>query len=108
MELGEIIVLIMWSGFWFFMGFLYREHLAMRKINTMISHMEEITSSVIRIRIEYVNGMLYIYNMETNEFMAQGNTRQQLEQNLKVRFPDTQFAATAENLKEVFANDNTL
>ena len=108
MELGEIIVLILCSGFWFFVGFLYREHLAMRKIHTMISHMEEVTSSIIKIRIEHVNSMLYIYNMETNEFMAQGSTRQQLEKNLSDRFPDTKFAASAENLKEVFANDNSL
>jgi hypothetical protein len=105
MELGELVVLFVWSFFWFFMGFLYREHLAMKKIQTMISHMEEVVNTVVRIRIEQVNGMLYIYNMETNEFMAQGKTRQQLEQNLKDRFPDTKFAATAENLKEVFAND---
>jgi len=104
----EILVIILWSFVCFFVGFLYRERLAMKKIDAMISHMENVTSNVIRIRIEHVNSMLYIYNMETNEFMAQGKTRQQLEKNLSDRFPDTKFAATAENLKEVFANDNSL
>ena len=104
----EILVIILWSFVCFFVGFFYRERLAMKKIDAMISHMEDVTSNVIRIRIEHVNSMLYIYNMETNEFMAQGSTRQQLEKNLSDRFPDTKFAATAENLKEVFANDNSL
>ena len=53
-----------------------------------------------------MNGMIYIYNMETNEFMAQGETRNVVERNLKKRFPDTVFAATDENLREVFANDS--
>jgi hypothetical protein len=53
-----------------------------------------------------MDGMIYIYNMETNEFMAQGKTRSLVERNLKERFPDTVFAATDENLREVFANDS--
>jgi hypothetical protein len=100
----ELLLII----FAFAFGWFAREWLAMRKINVMISRMEEISSNVIRIKIQRVNGMLYIHNMETHEFMAQGNTRKQLEQNLSSRFPDTKFAATAENLKEVFANDNSL
>jgi hypothetical protein len=44
--------------------------------------------------------------METNEFMAQGDTRIIVERNLRERFPDTLFAATDENLREVFANDS--
>ena len=100
----ELLIII----FAFVFGWFAREWFAMRKINVMISRMEEISSNVVRIRIQQVNGMLYIHNMETNEFMAQGETRKQLEQNLSKRFPDTKFAATAENLKEVFANDNSL
>ena len=100
----ELLIII----FAFVLGWFAREWFAMRKINVMISRMEEISSNVIRIKIQRVNGMLYIHNMETHEFMAQGNTRKQLEQNLSKRFPDTKFAATAENLKEVFANDNSL
>ena len=101
----EELLLIILS---FVFGWFAREWFALRKIHVMVSRMEEISSNVIRIKIQRVGDMLYIHNMETHEFIVQGKTREQLEKNLKARFPDTKFAATAENLKEVFANDHSL
>jgi hypothetical protein len=92
--------------FGFILGWWYREFVAELKIKKLLESVEEHTENVIRIRIERMNGMIYIYNMETNEFMAQGETRNVVERNLKKRFPDTVFAATDENLREVFANDS--
>lgn len=92
--------------FGFVAGWWYREFVATVKIKKLLESVEEHTNNIVRIRIERMNGMIYIYNMETNEFMAQGETRNVVEQNLKKRFPDTVFAATDENLREVFANDS--
>ena len=92
--------------FGFVVGWWYREFVAGLKIKHLLESVEEHTRNVVRIRIERTDGMLYIYNMESNEFMAQGETRNVVERNLKKRFPDTVFAATDENLREVFANDS--
>jgi hypothetical protein len=92
--------------FGFVVGWRYREFVAELKIKHLLESVEEHTRDVVRIRIERMDGMIYIYNMETNEFMAQGETRNVVERNLKKRFPDTVFAATDENLREVFANDS--
>ena len=91
--------------FGFVIGWKYREFVATIKIKQLIES-AELSADVVRIRLERMNGMIYIYNMETNEFMAQGKTRNVVERNLKERFPDTVFAATDENLREVFTNDS--
>ena len=91
--------------FGFVIGWRYREFVAAIKIKQLIES-AELSADVVRIRLERMNGMIYIYNMETNEFMAQGKTRNVVERNLKERFPDTVFAATDENLREVFTNDS--
>jgi hypothetical protein len=41
------------------------------------------------------------YNRETQQFLAQGNTREEITELLKRRFPDTSFIANTQNLKEV-------
>ena len=91
--------------FGFAVGWWYREFVAGLKIKHLLESVD-VSNDVVRIRMERVDGMIYIYNMETNEFMAQGETRNVVERNLKKRFPDTVFAATDENLREVFANDS--
>jgi len=91
--------------FGFVIGWWFREFVAKIKIKQLIESVD-VSNDVVRIRLERMDGMIYIYNMETNEFMAQGKTRNVVERNLKERFPDTVFAATDENLREVFANDS--
>ena len=91
--------------FGFMVGWWFREFVAKIKIKQLIESVD-VSNDVVRIRLERMDGMIYIYNMETNEFMAQGETRNVVERNLKKRFPDTVFAATDENLREVFANDS--
>jgi hypothetical protein len=87
-------------------GWTLREVIAIRKIHNLIHSSGDFSRNIIKIRIEHSKGIFYIYNMETNEFMAQGDTRIIVERNLRERFPDTLFAATNENLREVFTNDS--
>jgi hypothetical protein len=104
--MDELMTIITSLILGFSAGWWVREFIAAVKIKHLLQSVEEHTRNVVRIRIERTNNMLYIYNMETNEFMAQGETRNVVERNLKRRFPDTVFAATDENLREVFANDS--
>jgi hypothetical protein len=104
--MDELMMIITSLILGFSAGWWVREFVAAVKIKHLLQSVEEQTRNVVRIRIERTDNMLYIYNMETNEFMAQGETRNVVERNLKKRFPDTVFAATDENLREVFANDS--
>jgi hypothetical protein len=100
--MDEFISIIAALVFAFVLGWWFGEIVATAKI----THLLDSVKNVVQIRIERTNGMIYIYNMETNEFMAQGSTRNLVERNLKERFPDTVFTATDENLREVFSNDS--
>ena len=88
------------------LGWTLREVFAVRMLNNLRHSSLELPKNIIRIRIEHSKGVFYIYNMETNEFMAQGDSRIIVERNLRERFPGTVFAATNENLREVFTNDS--
>jgi hypothetical protein len=47
--------------------------------------------------------MFYLFNKETDEFVIQGKTKEEILENLKKRFGnvDMVFHATSENIKEV-------
>lgn len=85
-------------------GWYARERHARRTVDRFFSEIEEhaektAADSVIPIRIDQHNGIFYVYNKDTDEFMSQGATRRELEGNLAKRFPDKKFAADKENLK---------
>lgn len=51
----------------------------------------KLRETIIPSRIEHVNGMLYLYNKETNDFIAQGKDFDELNENAKRRFPEKLF-----------------
>lgn len=55
----------------------------------------------IQIKIEKDENMFFVYDLNTNEFMAQGTTRNQVEMALAKRYPGKHFAATPSNLREI-------
>jgi len=89
----------------FILGWVLREELAKRRVDYIMKQLDqdlgEIEDELINIKIEQHSGQYYVFNKETDEFMAQAPTRKELEDSLASRFPDTRFAATPENLKEV-------
>jgi predicted DNA-binding protein YlxM (UPF0122 family) len=98
---------LLWLVFWI-MGAVYgwyaRERHAKRSIDRFFSHVEEaieetVDNSVIHIDIEKHNETLFVYNKNTKEFMGQGKSRKDLENNLAKRFPDKRFAADNESLR---------
>jgi len=95
--------------FGFILGWVLREGMAKRRVDKLLAELEgdieetveTIRKNVIPIRIEMHNGAYYIFNTDTDEFMAQGVTRPELELELAKRHPEKRFIATPENLKEV-------
>ena len=96
---------LIWIVVWI-MGAVYgwyaRERHAKRTIERFVKEvMPAVQESDVRIHvtIEKHNGVFYVYDKVKNEFMAQGSTRKELEDNLAKRYPDKYFAATNEDLK---------
>jgi hypothetical protein len=90
--------------FGFISGWMLRETIAVHRIRNMINEMDDDDSEdpeLIKISIEKVDSTFFVYNLEDNSFMAQGNTRNELEEALKSRFPGVVFACPEANLKEV-------
>lgn len=90
-----------------FVGIIYgwnlRERHAERVLNKFL---EESTTKVakdnyIPITIEKHNETFYVYNKETNTFMAQGSTRDELENILHDKFPGKKFACDEKTLTEL-------
>jgi len=71
----------------------------MEKIDSAVT--EKYSENIIRIFIEQVKGVYYIYNKENNDFMGQGSTREEVEKVLAERFPNKKFMADTSNLKEM-------
>ncbi|MFZ9404032.1 MAG: hypothetical protein ACO25Q_06905 [Sediminibacterium sp.] len=67
--------------------------------------LEKLKETIIPSRIEISNGMLYLYNSETNEFLGQGKTMQELNDAVKKRFPNKLFNVPDEQLKKAKINE---
>lgn len=53
--------------------------------------MKKLKETIIPSRIEEHGGYLYLYNSETEDFIAQGKDMEELNANAKIRFPDKLF-----------------
>lgn len=60
--------------------------------------MDRLKQHVVPCRLEFVNQTILMYNRETNEFIAQGNTFEELELKLKESFPDKFFDVCQEDI----------
>lgn len=98
---------LLWVVIWI-MGAVYgwyaRERQAKKTIDMFFNQVEEtiaeqVDASILKINIEEHNGMFFVYDKETNDFMAQGRTRDELEENLAKRYPDKRFAADKDDLR---------
>ena len=92
----------------FILGWVLREEMAKRRVDYImkqlgedLENLETSAKDLINIKIECHSGQYYVFNKETDEFMAQAPTRKELEDSLAERYPEKRFAATPENMKEV-------
>jgi len=94
----EIIVTLLTLFTAWFIGALYGWHAHERMVRRNLRHaihefQEHINDTHIRIKIEKHDGMLYVYDNNTNAFMAQGKDRSEIEKQLEIKFPGKRFAA---------------
>lgn len=99
-----IVVLIVGLAVGLVYGWGLRERYAKRQMDKLFEKLEiaaeeEVSESLIKIKIESHSGMFYVFNNTTDEFMGQAKTRSELEDVLAKRYPGKRFMATPENLK---------
>jgi len=98
------VLLVFAVGFLF--GWNEREKWASKRVDALLNmydkelekHVEE---SRIDIRIEKYNDVYYVYDKDTNDFLAQATNRKDLEEALAARFSGKRFFADVDNLREV-------
>lgn len=101
----EFLILI--GGF--ALGWILREFVAVYRMRNMMDqfeyhvqeHIEHEMENMIPITIEYHDDKFYVYQQDDGVFMAQGTSRNELEENLSKRYPGKKFAANTSNLQEV-------
>ena len=104
----EIILLVVFTFVVWLMGAVSgwnsRERHAKKQIKKhfkTIQQFEEQEEEQIHIIIEKHNDMLYVYDKDTKQFMAQGSSMEDVEKVLVQRFPGKHFACHESILKEV-------
>lgn len=104
----ELILLVVFTFVVWIMGAVSgwnsREKHAKKQIEKhfkTIQQFEEQEEEQIHIIIEKHNDMLYVYDKDTKQFMAQGSSKEAVEKILVERFPGKRFACHESILKEV-------
>lgn len=72
-------------------------------VNSKKSEDEE-EVNIVQVKIERNGDIFYLYNLETHEFLAQGKSKDEIQEFLKLRFGNkftVSFHATSDNIKEV-------
>jgi len=101
----EIILLVVYTFIvWLggsIAGWNAREKHAKRQMEKFFETGDEAEEEQIHIIIEKHNNMLYVYDKDTKQFMAQGSSKEAVEKLLVERFPGKRFACPESILKEV-------
>ena len=87
-------------------GWFLREQAAIRRVNKLFAQMEvaaeeQVEDNQIMGTIEVHHGHYYMFHAETGDFLAQGETKQELSAALKARFPDKVFILDKDEYKEL-------
>lgn len=98
-----LVILVYILGF--SRGYVYREELALMKINDVVQQMTEEEDDIMLVNIEKINGVLYVYSDEDDRFMAQGKTHAEISEVLAQKYPGKRFGASKENIAQVGLRD---
>jgi hypothetical protein len=72
----------------------------------LIDGIKKFREHVIPSRIEEVNGRLFLYNRETEEFLGQGTTFEELNNHIKERYPNKLFDVPEGELAKFVKGEN--
>jgi hypothetical protein len=81
-----------------------------RVANLLVQEIDEIekeesaNKKSINIYVQVEDGMIFAYNSDTNEFLANAQTGSALVEKLKLRFPGKTYVASQEDVEKIFGN----
>lgn len=99
-----ILYLIITLAAAFCAGWFAREYSAKLAIDKMYRELANQIKAHPRLIVKLTREgeMIYVYNAETDEFIAQGKTSEEIDSQIRARFPNhTVHALSVENLREV-------
>jgi len=102
MELIIVGVICFMMGYWL-SGFVrdIKDKIEINKLERGITErLEKFREKVIPSRIEEENGVLYLYNSDTNEFLGQANNFDELEKSMADKFPGKLFNVPQDELRK--------
>jgi hypothetical protein len=91
----------------FIIGWLALKLLINRRLKIMLESIaysplpEKKEPKKVDIDLVKIKDVIYAYSRDEPQFLAQGTTKEEIAENLKIRFPDTSFMASPKNLREV-------
>jgi hypothetical protein len=102
----EILMFLFAMAFCIWFGWRMREEIAKHKMQKFIKYAQQmqeddLPDNYIRVVIEKHNDTFFVYEEENKTFMAQANSKDDLDKSLRERFPGKMFAVKEENLIEV-------
>ncbi len=89
----DFLLIIAYGYLMLKLGWHAREAYAKHTMEKLFSQMEEDEQDedVVRIYFEKEQGLVFAYNYDTNEFIAQGKDRESLLTAMVTRYPNTKF-----------------
>ena len=104
MESVILLAIGMIVGAWFLylVQKVKRELITYRIEKEIREKVDKLKEKIIPSRIEESNGILFLYNSETNEFLGQGTDAESLEVSVKSRYPGKLFNVPQDQLDKYF------
>ena len=101
-----LLILAIYGGVCFFLGWRMREQVAIRTINKATEEfaenmVSEFKSKVVNIRVEDHQGQFFVYAKDDGRYLAHGETKTKLEDILNEKFPGKMFNASPEDLEKL-------
>lgn len=79
----------------------YLEHKNQELQNEINLIRKKVKEKIVLVKIEKHQDTYYIFESETDSFVAQGKTVEELKEAMHKRYPDKTFMASEEHLKEI-------
>lgn len=108
----EFLILIIAMIIGVAIGWQLRELHAMRQVHKLLAshelqiHRDEQDVDRTKMRLEQHGEAIYAFEEETDTFIAQGKTLEDLDTAIQVRFPGKKFSVREANLHEVASNES--
>ena len=88
-EIGTIIIgMLIGAGLAILLIYLYIRGLIHQVMSELDAHIEKAASTLMPVIVERMNGMIFCYSKENNQFICQGSTLTEIRAAFKARFPD--------------------